>query len=213
MKRRCRTCLVVLIASIAMTGPPAGAAETTAEGQTVPWWTPPGETDVTAYAALILLFLLLYAVFHFYARFDRFAERHNEGTPLKTTIPTLLMIAFAYEIFPPIRHFSALLPLALIATALARDLMLWFEPMKEHTLKGEIEGALLEELQRKNIGEHDRHGRRVQPKPAAKSPPEPEPAPPPRTAKAAPAKTAKAGSRKKTPVKQAAPAAGGSDRD
>ena len=32
------------------------AAET--EVQTVPWWTPPGETDTTAFAALILLFLL-----------------------------------------------------------------------------------------------------------------------------------------------------------
>ena|GEM_PF-5042490 len=87
----------------------------------MPWWTPPGETDTTAYAALILLFLLVFAVFHFSARFDLYAERHNEGTPLKTTIPMLLLIAFAYEIFPPLSHFSILLPLALIATALARD--------------------------------------------------------------------------------------------
>ena len=73
-------------------------------------------------------------------------ERQNEGTPLKTTIPTLLMIAFAYEIFPPLSHFSILLPLALIATALARDLMLWFEPRKQHALKGELEDMLAEKL-------------------------------------------------------------------
>lgn len=139
----------------------ASTADTTA--QTVPWWAPPGETDTTAFSALILLFLLVFAVFHLYARFDRFAERHNEGTPLQTTIPTLLMVAFAYEIFPPLSHFSILLPLSLIATALARDLMLWFEPMKEHTLKGELEGLMLEELQHEHLGEHDRFGNRVRP--------------------------------------------------
>ena len=182
-----------------------------------PWWTPPGETDGTAFMALTLLFLLLFGVFHLYARFDKFAEHHNEGTPLKTTIPTLLMIAFAYEIFPPIRHFSILLPLALIATALARDLMLWFEPMKEHTLKGEIEGALLEELQHRNIGEHDRDGRRVQAEQEASPPPDAEPAPPPKAAPAkkapAAAKAAATRSQKKAPAKPAAQTAGGSDSD
>lgn len=141
------------------------ANEAGAEGQTVPWWAPPGETDSTAFSALILVFLLLFAVFHLYARFDRFAEKHNEGTPLQTTIPMLLLIAFAYEIFPPLSHFSILLPLALIATALARDLMLWFEPMKEHTLKGELEGVMLEQLQKSHLGEHDRYGNRVPPGP------------------------------------------------
>lgn len=131
------------------------------EAQTVPWWTAPGETDTTAFMALILLFLLVFGIFHVYARFDRFAEAHNEGTPLKTTVPTLLLIAFAYEIFPPLSHFSILLPLALIATALARDLMLWFEPRKEHILKGELEGAMLDELHREHLGEHDHTGRRV----------------------------------------------------
>jgi hypothetical protein len=153
--------IAVFISSLAS----ALANETNAEGQTVPWWAPPGTTDSTAFSALILVFLLLFAVFHFYARFDRFAEKHNEGTPLQTTIPMLLMIAFAYEIFPPLSHFSILLPLALIATALARDLMLWFEPMKEHTLKGELEGVMLEELQKSHLGEHDRYGRRVPPVP------------------------------------------------
>ena len=224
MRRQCLNFLGAVFAAITLAGPAAIASEKAteehaagghgAEGHTVPWWTPPGETDGTAFMALILLFLLIFAVFHFYARFDRFAEHHNEGTPLKTTVPTLLMIAFAYEIFPPIRHFSILLPLALIATALARDLMLWFEPMKEHTLKGEIEGALLEELQHRNIGEHDRHGRRVQADPAAKPPSEPVPPKAAATKKtpAAP-KTTGAGSRKKAPAKQAAQATGGTDSD
>ncbi|MES0885313.1 hypothetical protein [Roseibium sp. SCP14] len=163
MNRNNLTALFLPIASMALFATSAIASETGAHEQTVSWWTPPGETDTTAFSALVLLFLLLFAVFHFYARFDRFAERHNEGTPLQTTIPMLLMIAFAYEIFPPLSHFSILLPLALIATALARDLMLWFEPMKEHTLKGELEGVLLEELQHEHLGEHDRYGRRVQP--------------------------------------------------
>ncbi|WP_108680716.1 hypothetical protein [Methyloceanibacter sp. wino2] len=123
-----------------------------AEAQTVPWWTAPGHTDMTSFMALILLFLLVFGVFHVYARFDKFAEEHNEGTPLKTTIPTLLMIAFAYEIFPPLSHFSILLPLALIVTALARDLMLWFEPRKEHILKGELESAMLDELHHEHLG-------------------------------------------------------------
>ncbi len=139
---------------------------------------------MTSFMALILLFLLVFAVFHVYARFDRFAEEHNEGTPLKTTIPTLLMIAFAYEIFPPLSHFSILLPLALIATALARDLMLWFEPRKEHILKGELEGAMLDELHREHLGEHDHTGRRVPDEPQEKPAPKPV-----RKAKARPAKT------------------------
>lgn len=170
MNRHNLTRLALLPAAVALSAVPALASETAPEGQTVGWWTAPGETDATAFSALILMFLLLFAVFHFYARFDRFAERHNEGTPLKTTIPMLLMIAFAYEIFPPLSHFSILLPLALIATALARDLMLWFEPVKEHTLKGELDGVLLEELQKQNLGEHDREGRRVQAAPADKPP-------------------------------------------
>ncbi|WP_420410871.1 hypothetical protein [Roseibium sp.] len=153
------------LATLGVFPTPVLASTSEKMAQTVPWWAPPGETDTTAFSALILLFLLVFAVFHLYARFDRFAERHNEGTPLQTTIPTLLMVAFAYEIFPPLSHFSILLPLSLIATALARDLMLWFEPMKEHTLKGELEGLMLEELQHEHLGEHDRYGNRVRPSP------------------------------------------------
>jgi hypothetical protein len=165
MKSRFLVRLLLPLAAFVSSSASALANEAGAEGQTVPWWAEPGTTDTTAFSALVLVFLLLFAVFHFYARFDRFAEKHNEGTPLQTTIPMLLMIAFAYEIFPPLSHFSILLPLSLIATALARDLMLWFEPMKEHTLKGELEGVMLEELQQKHLGEHDRYGRRVPPAP------------------------------------------------
>ena len=196
-----------------MPGLPAAASETSAGGQTAPWWAAPGETDTTAFSALILLFLLLFAVFHLYARFDRFAEHHNEGTPLKTTVPTLLMIAFAYEIFPPLSHFSILLPLALIATALARDLMLWFEPMKEHTLRGELQGAMLEEMQHRHLGEHDRDGQRVQAEPPGAPPPDPKPdassekTPP--AASESPDKPAE----KKPSAKKKAPAGKGTDRD
>ena len=102
----CRTLSLLFISLLSI---PANASSTDVAGQTVPWWSSPGETDTTAFSALVLLFLLLFAVFHMYARFDRFAEKHNEGTPLQTTIPTLLMIAFAYEIFPPLSHFSTLL--------------------------------------------------------------------------------------------------------
>ncbi|ODR98961.1 hypothetical protein AUC68_07315 [Methyloceanibacter methanicus] len=196
---------------------------TGADAQTVPWWTPPGQTDTTAFAALILLFLLIFAVFHFYARFDRFAEEHNEGTPLKTTIPTLLMIAFAYEIFPPLSHFSILLPLALIATALARDLMLWFEPRKEHILKGELEGALLDELQHEHIGEHDHSGRRVHEeppekpsaKPSEKSPAQSAAKRRPRAAKAEPSGGAEQEPQgtPATPADKEAGAKGGTGRD
>ena len=162
---------IFLIATSALMVSPASASEEGGHEQAVSWWAAPGETDSTAFSALILVFLLAFAVFHFYARFDKFAEKHNEGTPLKTTIPTLLLIAFAYEIFPPLSHFSILLPLALIATALARDLMLWFEPAKEHMLRGELDDVLIEELHQHHLGEHDREGRRVPDEPPADPPP------------------------------------------
>ncbi|WP_153771973.1 hypothetical protein [Labrenzia sp. CE80] len=178
MKRSRSTCLFLLLAPFAAVPLPAMAESAATEGQTVSWWAAPGETDSTAFSALVLVFLLIFAVVHFYARFDRFAEKHNEGTPLQTTVPMLLMVAFAYEIFPPLSHFSILLPLSLIATALARDLMLWFEPMKEHTLKGELEGVMLEELQREHLGEHDRYGRRMRPSPEEDRPEQVVPAKP-----------------------------------
>lgn len=204
---------LVLIAAMGIPGFPAAASETSAGGQTAPWWAAPGETDTTAFSALILLFLLLFAVFHLYARFDRFAEHHNEGTPLKTTIPTLLMIAFAYEIFPPLSHFSILLPLALIATALARDLMLWFEPMKEHTLRGELQGAMLEELQHQHLGEHDRDGQRVQAEPADDPPPDPKPDASSEKTQPAASESPDKPAENKPPAKKETPAGKGTDRD
>ena len=80
-----------------------------------------------AWAALIFIGLLVFGVIHLYARFDRYAEHKAMETPLRTTIPTLLVVALAYELFPPISHFSVLLPIALILGALARDLMLWLK--------------------------------------------------------------------------------------
>ncbi len=99
------------------------------------WWTPPGDTDVFAIVGLVFFLLLLFAVIHMYARFDRYAEHKSESTPLRTTIPTMLTVALAYEIFPPLAHFSVLLPIALILAALARDLMLWWGPHYDENSK------------------------------------------------------------------------------
>lgn len=101
------------------------------------WWTPPGESDFYAWLALGLVIILIFVVIFLYASFDKFTEHRGKDTPLKTTIQTLLVIALAYEIFPPLSHFSYLLPLALIATALARDIMLWWSP--KHMVEAEHE--------------------------------------------------------------------------
>ena len=95
------------------------------------WWVAPGQTDVLAFLALAFVFLVIYLIFYTYAAFDRYAEHKSALGPLKTTVPTLLAIALAYEVFPPLGHFSILLPLALIAAALARDMMLWWTPDRE----------------------------------------------------------------------------------
>ncbi len=100
-------------------------------GNVPAWWTAPGETDVFAMVGLVFFFLLVYAVIHMYARFDRYAEHRAIDTPLRTTIPTMLTVALAYEVFPPLSHFSVLLPIALILAALARDFMLWWDPHHE----------------------------------------------------------------------------------
>lgn len=99
------------------------------------WWTPPGETDVFAIAGLVFLFLIIFVVIHLYARFDRHAEEKAEETPLRTTIPTLLTVALAYEIFPPLSHFNILLPTALILAAIGRDFMLWWNPRRQERRK------------------------------------------------------------------------------
>lgn len=80
----------------------------------------PGETDLMAWIAIILLVAALYLIITLYAAFDRWAERKAHGTPLAKTIPTLLMIALLYEIFP-LDHFSVLLPLSAVLVALMAD--------------------------------------------------------------------------------------------
>lgn len=88
-------------------------------------WATPGATDSFAIYGLITLLLLIFLVIYLYAVFDRYAERKGEGTPLRTTIPTLLTIGLAYDLMPPLHGISVLLPLALIAAAVARDSALW----------------------------------------------------------------------------------------
>ena len=91
------------------------------------WWAMPGEVDFLAIVSVGLLLLVVLGVIHLYARFDRYAEHKSADTPLRTTVPTLLVVALAYEILPPLSHFSLLLPAALILAALARDLMIFLE--------------------------------------------------------------------------------------
>lgn len=84
------------------------------------WWTAPGDIDWFAWVGAITLFLIILGVIHLYARFDRWAEDKSHGTPLATTIPTLLTVALLYELFP-LGHFSILLPLSAIALAVMKD--------------------------------------------------------------------------------------------
>ena len=92
------------------------------------WWVAPGETDPVAFSGLVIFFLIIFAGVHLYARFDRYTEHRAASTPLRTTIPTMLIVALAYELMPPLSHFSVLLPAALLLTAVARDFMLWWTP-------------------------------------------------------------------------------------
>ena len=102
---------------------PAAAA-----GEDPRWWVAPGETDPIAFTGLIVFFGILFAIVHLYARFDRHTEHRASTTPLRTTIPTMLTVALAYEMMPALSHFSVLLPTALLLTAVARDFMLWWTP-------------------------------------------------------------------------------------
>ncbi|WP_422377815.1 hypothetical protein [Roseibium sp.] len=95
------------------------------------WWVQPGEGDWYAWVGLIIFFLAIFLVVHLYSRFDHYAEHKAKGTPLRTTIPTMLTVALAYELMPALSHFSILLPAALIITAIARDFMLWWRPEDE----------------------------------------------------------------------------------
>lgn len=88
-------------------------------------WTDPGATDSFAIYGLITLGLIVFLVVYLYAVFDRYAERKGEGSPLRTTIPTMLTVGLAYDLLPPLEGISFLLPLSLIAAAAARDVLLW----------------------------------------------------------------------------------------
>jgi hypothetical protein len=96
------------------------------------WWTDSGGTDILALVALATLLAVLLLVLFLYAWFDRYAGNQAQGTPLRTTIPTLLTLALAYDLFPPLATFSILLPLTLILAALARDYMLWRQTSREN---------------------------------------------------------------------------------
>lgn len=90
-------------------------------GQAIPaWFVDPGESDVLAWVALALIVLTLYGLVTLYAAFDRWAERQSHGTPLARTIPTMLLIALLYEVFP-LGHFNILLPISAILIALMAD--------------------------------------------------------------------------------------------
>ncbi len=92
-----------------------------ANGHATPnWFAAPGEGDFLAWFALVFLILAIYGLIVLYAAFDRWAERKAHGTPLAKTIPTLLLIALLYEIFP-LDHFSLLLPLSAILIAIMAD--------------------------------------------------------------------------------------------
>jgi len=84
------------------------------------WFTTPGDTDTLAWVALALICLGIYGIVTLYAAFDRWAEHKSKGTPLAKTIPTLLLIALIYEIFP-VEHFHVFLPLTAILLALMAD--------------------------------------------------------------------------------------------
>lgn len=87
------------------------------------WWVAPGETDLFSWIAVFFVLFIALLIVHLYARFDRWAEHQSKGTPLATTIPTLLTIGLLFELFP-LDHFSILLPLSAIALAVTRDVMI-----------------------------------------------------------------------------------------
>lgn len=91
-------------------------------------WSAPGETDVFAIYGAVFLMFILFVVIYLYAVFDRFAGSKGSGTPLRTTIPTMLTVGLAYDLLPPLEAVNILLPAALIIAALARDIALWIQP-------------------------------------------------------------------------------------
>lgn len=84
------------------------------------WFVAPGDADSFAWVSLVIFALALYGLVTLYAAFDRWAEHKAEGTPLAKTIPTLLLVALLYELFP-LGHFHILLPVTAILIALMAD--------------------------------------------------------------------------------------------
>lgn len=95
------------------------------------WWGEPGGIDILALVALATLLAVLLFVLFLYAWFDKYAINQAQGTLFRTTIPTLLSVALAYDLFPPLAAFSFLMPLTIIMVALARDYMLWRQASSE----------------------------------------------------------------------------------
>lgn len=122
------------------------------------WSVIPNETDWLAWSAIIAIGLAVYFVMYLYASFDRWAENRAEGTVLAKTIPTLLVIALLYEIFP-LDHFSILLPLSAILIAAMADWMV-AQAKHESDAVGQVNtvGIELEPEQAANIGDQDKHG-------------------------------------------------------
>lgn len=88
-------------------------------------WVSPGATDTFATYGLVTLMLIIFLVIYLYAVFDRYAERRSDGSPLRTTIPTMLTVGLAYDLLPPLDGVSVLLPASLILAAATRDIVLW----------------------------------------------------------------------------------------
>ncbi|MGJ8585815.1 MAG: hypothetical protein ACSHXD_17125 [Marinosulfonomonas sp.] len=84
------------------------------------WFVPPDGGDYLAVIVILIVLAGLYGIVYLYAAFDRWAEHQSKGTPLAKTIPTLLLIALLYELFP-VDHFHILLPLCAILIALMAD--------------------------------------------------------------------------------------------
>lgn len=84
------------------------------------WFVAPGDGDMLAWISFGILCLAIYGIVTLYAAFDRWAEHQSKGTPLAKTIPTLLLLALLYELFP-LDHFSLFLPLCAILLALMAD--------------------------------------------------------------------------------------------
>jgi hypothetical protein len=115
--------------------------ETVARNPGVPtWFVAPGEADPLAWVAFGFVVLALYGIVTAYAAFERWAEHHSQGTLLAKTIPTLLLIALLYELFP-LDHFHPFLPLTAILLSLLADYAAYRERKRRPTDPSAAEGA------------------------------------------------------------------------